>query len=307
MTKNRGFYKRGKIWWADFTISGERFQKSLRTTRWNEALAEKKKLEAAAQDGKLVAKDQKFGARVNFSEAADGYSGERLAHLAPRSIATEHERLKHLRSYFAGTNLVAISVDSILGYIGQRKKAGASNRTVNMEVGILRRILKRARLWAKVSDDIKLLPERHSVGRALSFEEKARLQKTAGSYAEWDSARLAMTLALSTTMRACEIRGLHWRDVDILEHAVTVRCSKTEAGERVIPLNADAMKAVMELRERAKELGGTAPEHYIFPARKGGARLDPTQPMRSWRTAWRRLTRAINCPTCGKLQDPGAN
>src|SRR5215470_16013205 len=28
-------------------------------------------------------------------------------------------------------------------------------------------------------------------------------------------------------------------------------------------------------------------------------------PMRSWRTAWRRLTRAINCPSCGQLQDPG--
>jgi len=109
-----------------------------------------------------------------------------------------------------------------------------------MEVGILRRILKRARLWARVSDDIKPLPEHHNVGRALSYEEKIRLQNIARSNAEWAIARLAMNLALSTTMRACEIRGLCWRDVDLLEHTVIVRRSKTEAGERVIPLNADA-------------------------------------------------------------------
>src|SRR5438128_2587618 len=27
--------------------------------------------------------------------------------------------------------------------------------------------------------------------------------------------------------------------------------------------------------------------------------------MSGWRSAWRRLTRAINCPACGELQDPG--
>jgi integrase len=29
------------------------------------------------------------------------------------------------------------------------------------------------------------------------------------------------------------------------------------------------------------------------------------RPQTSWRTAWRRLTRAIHCPVCGKLQNPG--
>jgi integrase len=195
-------------------------------------------------------------------------------------------------------------VDSILAYIGDRKQAGASNRTVNMEVGILRRILKRARLWARVADDIKPLPERHNVGRALSYEEKIRLQRIAGSKPEWDIARLAITLALNTTMRGCEIRGLCWRDVDFMECVVTVRRSKTEAGERVIPLNAEAMAAVRELRGRAKMFGGAALEHYILPACEGKSKPDPTRPMSSWRTAWRRLTRAIHCPSCGQLQDP---
>ena len=303
--KNRGLYKRGKTWWADFSINGERFQKSLGTSRWNAALEKKRELEGDAREGKLAPKARKFGARVSFGEAADRYSEERLAHLAPRSVSTERERLKPLRAYFAGMTLAGISADSILAYIGHRKKAGASNRTVNMEIGILRRILKRARLWARVSEDIKPLPERHNVGRALAHEQKVRLRKIAESKPEWQVARLATTLALNTTMRACEIRGLCWQDVDFLEHAVTVRRSKTEAGERVIPLNADAMDAVLALRERAKGFGGVEPEHYVFPACEGGAKANPSRPMRSWRTAWRRLTRAIYCPACGELQDPG--
>lgn len=32
---------------------------------------------------------------------------------------------------------------------------------------------------------------------------------------------------------------------------------------------------------------------------------DPTKPMTGWRTAWRNLTRAIQCPECGHQQKPG--
>src|SRR5205085_7247254 len=112
-TKNRGFYKRGKTWWCDFTVNGERFQKSLETPNWNEALAAKKRLEADAQRGKLLPKAQSFGARMRFPEAAEQYQGERLAHLAPKSILMEKERLKPLRAHFAAYPLKDISADAI--------------------------------------------------------------------------------------------------------------------------------------------------------------------------------------------------
>jgi integrase len=301
--KHPGLYKRGKVWWCDFTINGERFQKSLGTTNWNEALSKKKEMEAEAQQGKLAPKAQTFGARLRFPDAADQYQAERKAHLAPRSIATEKERLKPLREYFAAAALKDISSGLIQAYIGHRKAANAANRTVNMELGILRRIMKRARLWHRVSEDIKALPERHDVGRALSYEEKVKLVKTAGSKPEWQVARLAMTLALNTTMRACEIKGLRWRDINFLDNSLIVRQSKTDAGERMIPLNERARAAIEELRERAKLFGGTQPNHYLFPScaginnlkgeAKGSANNpDPTRPMRDWRTAWRKLTRA---------------
>jgi integrase len=193
-------------------------------------------------------------------------------------------------------------------YIVHRKQKGAANRTVNMELGILRRILKRAKRWHLLVEEIKPLPERHNVGQALQHGEKLKLLKAAASRPEWQLARLAATLALNTTMRACEIRGLQWRDVDLMERTLTVRRSKTEAGERVLPLNADAWTVILELRERSKLLFGVEPNSswYLFPRGEGqgpiakpknrpgpavSVKPDPTKPMRTWRTAWRNLTK----------------
>ena len=306
-------FRRNKTWYADFTVNGQRYKQSLQTTDWREALAREKELIAQASAGKLAPSSQQF-ARLVFSEAADRYLGERTPHLAPSSLAHERERLKPLRAYFGATPAGKISAEAVLAYIAQRKAAGLSNRTVNYEMGILRRILKRAKRWYVLAEEIKPLPERRNIGRALRHDEKLRLLKVAASRPEWQIARLAATLALNTTMRACEIRGLQWHDLDFMERTLTVRRSKTEAGERVIPLNADAWATILELRERAKLLFGAEPQPdwYVFPHGEGQGPVmrpktrpgpqavtvkpDPTKPMSTWRTAWRRLTKEAGLP-----------
>src|ERR1700741_1080127 len=62
----------------------------------------------------------------------------------------------------------------------------------------------------------------------------------------------------------------------------------------------------MRLRERARTLFGSdlPPDWYLFPRSEGYSKADPAKPMSGWRSAWRRLTRAINCPRCGELQEP---
>ena len=94
---------------------------------------------------------------------------------------------------------------------------GISNRTVNMEIGWLARLLKRAKRWHLVADEIKPLPEKRDVGRALSREQKLRLIEVAARKPEWQLARLAAIVALNTTMRASEIRALQWKDVNFIE------------------------------------------------------------------------------------------
>jgi integrase len=173
-----------------------------------------------------------------------------------------------------------------------------------MEMGAIRRILKRAKRWHIVAEEIRPLKERRGIGRALRPEEKDRLLRIAEKRPEWQVARCAAVLALNTTMRGCELKGLRWGDVSLLNRTLVVRVSKTEAGERVIPLNDEAMAAMLEVYKRAHALGATELDHYIFPACENG-KIDPSRPQASWRTAWRKLTRAIDCPKCGLSQNPG--
>jgi len=72
---------------------------------------------------------------------------------------------------------------------------------LNAELGIVRRILKRAKLWARLADDIRLLKEPSSIGRALTEEEKRRLLQTAMLRPEWETAYLAAVMCLNTTAR----------------------------------------------------------------------------------------------------------
>jgi len=89
-----------------------------------------------------------------------------------------------------------------------------------------------------------------------------------------------------------------------MHKTLAIRKSKTEAGERVIPLNTDAWNAVLSIYRRAQSLGEVRPDHYVFPACEA-SHFDPTRPQASWRTAWRNLTRLVTCPACGIQQNPG--
>jgi integrase len=142
-----------------------------------------------------------------------------------------------------------------------------------------------------------------NIGRALTYEEKVKLLHRAGTRPEWQTVACAARLALNTTMRGCEIKEMRWRDVDMIGRSLTVRKSKTEAGERVIPLNADAWAVILELYRRSQALGATEPSHFLFPSCET-AHFDPSRGIKSWRTAWRRLTRAVQCAGCGLLPIP---
>src|SRR5690348_9769340 len=258
-------FKRGRTWWTDFSVNGVRYRLSLDTTDWRQAQSTEKEKSAEAQSGKLSPAAQSF-ARLAFTEALERYLSDRAAHVTSRSKRTESDHAKPLRGYFGAITVSRISADAILAYIRCRKEKGISNVTVNMEIGILRRVLKRAKRWSLVADEIRRLPERRDIGRALTVEEKTHLLQMAAAKPEWETARLAAILALNTTMRGCELKGLSWRDVDFMERTITIRRSKTAAGERVIPLNADAWAVILSLREKAQKLFGDIVESdsYVF-------------------------------------------
>lgn len=136
-----------------------------------------------------------------------------------------------------------------------------------------------------------MFPKRSKViGRALTREQKSLLFSTAASRDEWLVAYCAAVIAVSTTCRGVELKGLHWRDVDLFGGLMRVNRSKTEAGHRSIPLNGDAMAAFARLRARAEAVGSQMPEHFVFPACENG-HIDSTRHQKAWRSAWRSLVK----------------
>ena len=308
--------KRGSVWYTHFFVDGERFRKSLDTSDWREAQRKERELIAEAKKGKLMASRDEFS-RLPFGEAADRFIADRIPRLAARSVQTEKERAKPIKAGIGNIPVWRLTVEQARAYLRERKAAGRSNATLNRELDIIRGVLKRAKRWHHFAEEIRPLPVRENIGRALTYEEKVKLLKRAAARPEWQTAAWAARLALNTTMRGCEIKGLRWRDVDMMARTVTIKRSKTDAGERVIPLNADAWEVILALYRQSQALGGFEPGHFLFPAtksdrkaqqrgegKKGKEKIDPTRPLKTWRTAWRRLTRAIQCPACGLLQDP---
>jgi integrase len=294
--------KRGKTWHTHFFLDGQRFRQSLETSDWREAQSKEKDLIAQAKGGKLSPTKQGF-ARLPFKDAAKQFLEDRTPQLAPLSIRTERERAKAINEKLGDVQISRLTPDLILAHIRGRKADDIANATINRELDIIRGVLKKAKRWHLFADEIKPLPLRQKIGRALSYEEKLKLLKTAAGRDEWQNAAWAATLALNTTMRGCEIKQLRWRDIDLMEKTVVIGKSKTEAGERVIPLNNDAWNTVLLLYARAKKLGEVRPDYYVFPACEAG-HVDPKQAQKSWRTAWRNLTRLIACPACGTQQAP---
>jgi len=227
--------KRGKTWHTHFVLNGQRFRQSLGTKDWREAQSKEKDLIAQASEGKLTPNSTTM-ARQPFSQAADDYVSARKLELAEASQAKEKQLLVQLRAYFKQEPLKWITAKRITECRAWRADQGVGPATLNAELGILRRILKRARLWARVADDIRPLKEPSTIGKALTEEEKKRLVKTAAMRPEWETAYLAAILCLNTTARGCELRGLQWSDVDLFARSLTIRKSKTAAGERMVPL-----------------------------------------------------------------------
>jgi len=248
-------------------------------------------------------------ARQPFGQAADDYVTTRKLELAPASQAKEKQLLVQLRAYFQQEPLKSITATRIIEYRAWRAEQKVGPATLNAEMGILRRIMKRARLWSRVADDIRPLREPSTIGKALTEEEKQRLLKTAVMRPEWETAYLAAILCLNTTARSCELKGLQWSDVDLFAKTLTIRKSKTAAGERVVPLTDVAASALVRLRRRAEGFGSVEPSHYVFAAfvpkftfsgkrvvDYNITRFNAARHLHSWRSAWRTLTKKAGLP-----------
>jgi integrase len=304
-------WKRGKRYWTYFSVNGVQWRRplcapgsALATTNWQEAARLEKEVIRAAVAGELAVRDPS----VKLFAAVDDYlEAKKATANSERTIDFDRERLEHIKRHFGDVKLATITRKSIEAFQAKRRLGGASNRTINMDVGVLRQLLKRFKQWRRLEDDVKMLTEAGGapVGRALTPEEQTRLFEAAAGNSEWEHVYCAAVLAANTSMRGVEVKHVRRRDVDLekvwdVESAtgkgvLYVTRSKNETSKRAIPLNTAARSAVERMLKCADELGHTAPEHYLWCANQHH-KFDPTKPASKWDTAWRSLRDAAGLP-----------
>ena len=233
-------------------------------------------------------------ARLPFSEAMEKLREARKPHIAERTVQIDRERAKPLCRYFGEKPLSRLTSTDVAAYQNARTSGTGferpvANRTANMELALLRVLLERAKLWSRIAEDVRPLPESTApIGRALSGEALRHLATIAASREEWTVARCAMSVSLATAGRGVELKGLRWEHVDLFAGVLKFVRSKTSSGLRTIPLSTDGTHSLALLRRRSEALQAAEPEHYVFCACERG-KIDPAKPMGGWRTAWRSL------------------
>jgi integrase len=290
-------YKRGDVWWYKFRFAGQVIRESSKSESKTVAKDAERARRRQLEHGFNRIERQR--AAQLFSVAAESWLAGKKAHLSLRTVAIERANLKHLNPFFGKLLLCDISGEDVARYQAERIAQAASPKTVNLEVGTLRAVLRKNRLWFAIQPDIRMLRATDSAGRAISREEESALL-TACQSSRSRSLHTAVLVALNTCMRYSELRLLKWEQVNLAAQMVTVGLSKTEAGAgRLIPLNARALSI---LSFWAGQFPNRGPQQYVFPSEKYGLAqrhnekkgstgtcvhsTDPTKPIGRWKEAW---------------------
>jgi len=157
----------------DFHFHGQRIRESTGmpgVTRAREVQAKRKQ---GLRDGS--AGIRKAEAPKLFSTAAAEFCERKAQTWSASMIVSARNSLNHLLPVFGKKLLCDVDGRDIAKYQRARLAESASNRSVNIEVGLLRGIMRRAGLWARVATDVSMLRERDDAGRALTTEEESTL------------------------------------------------------------------------------------------------------------------------------------
>ena len=301
-------YKRGDVWWYKFSFAGQTIRESTKSKSRTVARdAERSRRRQLEQGFNRI---ERLPVAQMFSVATENWLRTKEAHLAPRSVAIERANLKHLNPYFGKMLICDIRADHVAHYQALRQQGGAAPKTINLEIGTLRAVLRKNRLWFAIQQDVRMLRVSEDKGRAINRKEEHDLLLACQS-SRSRSLYTAVVLALNSCMRYSELRLLRWNQVDFAGRSITVGASKTEAGAgRILFLND---RALTVLNFWAGLFPDRQPKHYVFPCEKYGLaqrkderkgstqacvhNTDPTRPIGRWKEAWETAKKAASM-TC---------
>jgi integrase len=315
-------YLQGEIWWYEFHVEGKRFRSSTRTT--DKAVAQRVEAEhqrSLARGGVKIsptldaikiaegaARRAKIweGVRTQtdppaarsagrlaltpntlLQDAGDLFLSLQRERCRPKTVECCEGYLRRLVEFFGSIPLKQFTVAHFEHYQTARG-AMCGPSTVNHELNLLSRVLRRAGLWYEIKNNYAPLKDTlWKKPKIFTADEQVRIFRALKVNPNLELADIALTITRNTTASGCELRGLRLGSLELEADPPRIHIPpdsvKNNVRPRTIPLNEDALRACRLAVERAKRMGSRYPEDYLFPFRIDRATWDPKQPAsKSW-------------------------
>jgi len=267
-------YKRGRIWWIKYYRNGKAFRESSKSKKISDAKRLLQKRDGEMGKGEFLGPKTE---RVRFEELAGDFLNEYRANNRKSLVWAKRRIARHLTPFFGGLRAVDITTDRIRAYTVARLEGGASNASVNRELGALKRMFNLAGEMTppKVArvPYIPMLKENNVRKGFFEHGEYLALLRELPEYL-----KPVLSFGYYTGAREGEILGLRWHQIDLKARTANLEPGTTKTGQpRTIPLTGDLLET---LRARKAIRDENFPEcDYVFS--RGGKRIG------SFHVAWR--------------------
>ena len=229
--------KRGNTWWIDVIApDGQRIRRSAGTGSKTQAREYHDKLKAELW--RIAMLDEK-PART-WNDAVVRWLKEQAHKATAREDVT---KMRWLDPFLRDRQLTSINRALIDRITDAKLAEGLSNATVNRTLELLRAVLRKCVNdweWLDRAPKVRMLKEPTRRIRFLSREEAQRLLAALPEH----QADMA-AFALATGLRASNVTGLEWSQVDLVRRLAWVHPDQTKARKAIpVPLNAEAVGIV---------------------------------------------------------------
>jgi integrase len=229
--------KRGGVWWIDVVApNGERVRRTAGTA--NKALAQEFHDRLKSELWRIA----HLGERPQrvWNEAVVRWLKEKSHKATAKEDVT---KLRWLDQFLGGKELQTITLPLVDRIRDAKLAEGHSNATVNRTLELLRAILRKCVdewEWLERAPKVRMLKE---PTRRIRFITRDEAQRLLAVLPEHLADMAAFTLA--TGLRAANVTGLRWSQVDLSRRLAWVHPDQAKARRAIpVPLNAEAVTVV---------------------------------------------------------------
>ena len=256
--------KRNGNYYLDFYFRGRRVREKVGSSKGAAVRAR------SVREGEILQNRFKIVPKrgaPTFETLADKYSD--LVSIHRRGHHVERYIIKTLKAHFGKYRVSDLTVEDAEKYKTKRSRS-VKSATVNRGLTLAKHMLAKAVEWKMIADNpfrgVRNLGVPKRDERVLSADEEIKLL-AACDRVRSRLLRPLIVLALHSGMRRGEVLSLEWSRVDFDQRAFRIINAKSNAGNRVIPMNTTVHTLLSDLAKRT-----TSP--LIFPSnRKPGEKL----------------------------------